>query len=98
LFGGILGCGVAKIKTQKNGYFLVKSAKTPTKYTLCLDMQIHLTDNEIYSLREEMRVALEGMQQLQLDRQRANALALTEASDSGQAGPDPDGLAPGSDR
>ncbi len=88
----------AKIKTQKNSDFLLKSAKTPTKYTLCLDMQIQLTDNEIYSLREEMRVALEGMQQLQLDRQRANALALTEAPDSGQAGPYPDGFPSASDR
>lgn len=27
LFGGIVGRGAAKIKTQKSGYFLVKSAK-----------------------------------------------------------------------
>lgn len=98
LFGGIVVRGAVKIKTQKNSDFLLKSAKTPTKYTLCLDMQIHLTDNEIYSLREEMRAALACIEQLELDRQRANALTLAEAPDSGQAGPDPDGLAPGSDR
>ena len=59
---------------------------------------IQLTDSEIYSLREEMRAALACMQQLQLDNERANALTLAEAPDSGQAGPNPDGLASGSDR
>ncbi|HHM8366060.1 TPA: hypothetical protein ACRMZW_004259, partial [Pseudomonas aeruginosa] len=57
--------------------------------------QLQLTDSEIYSLREEMRADLAAMQQLQLDRQRADALALAEAPDSGQACPDPDRLAPG---
>lgn len=59
---------------------------------------MQLTDSEIYSLREEMRADLAAMQQLQLDRQRANALRFAETPHSGQAGPDPDRLAPGSDR
>ena len=87
----------AKIKTQKNSDFLLKSAKTPTKYTLCLDMQIQLTDDEIYSLREEMRAALEGMEKLELDRQASDALALTETPDSSQGRPQPDGLSAASD-
>ncbi len=76
----------------------VKIREHAEKYTLQSNKPLQLTDSEIYSLREEMRVALVGMQQLQLDSQRANALTLAEAPDSGQAGPNPDGLAPGSDR
>ena len=76
----------------------VKIRENAAKIYIVFESPIQLTDSEIYSLREEMRVALVGMQQLQLDSQRANALTLAEAPDSGQAGPNPDGLAPGSDR
>ena len=75
----------------------VKIREHAEKYTLQSNKPLQLTDSEIYSLREEMRADLAAMQELQLDRQRADALALAEAPDSGQACPDPDRLAPGSD-
>ena len=83
---------------SKKQRFSVKIREHAEKYTLQSNKPLQLTDSEIYSLREEMRADLAAMQQLQLDRQRANALRFAETSDSGQAGPDPDGLAPGSDR
>lgn len=61
-------------------------------------MQIQLSENEIYSLREEMRADLVAMQQLQRDRQASDALALVEPRDSSQRSPYPDWLASVSDR
>lgn len=60
-------------------------------------MQIHLTEDEIYSLREEMRADLAAMQKLQLDNERANALRFAETPDSSQGRPQPDGLSAASD-
>lgn len=96
--GGIVGQLGCEDQDSKNRLISVKIRENAEKYTLQSNKPLQLTDSEIYSLREEMRAALEGMEKLELDRQRANALALAEAPDSGQAGPDPDGLAPGSDR
>jgi hypothetical protein len=87
----------SEYQDSKKQLFSVKIRENEGKYTLQSNKPLQLTDSEIYSLREEMRADLAAMQQLQLDNERANALTLAEAPDSGQAGPDPDGLPPGSD-
>ena len=58
---------------------------------------MQLTDSEIYSLREEMRVDLVAIQRLQLDRQASDALSLAESANGRQRSPQPDGFPAASD-
>ncbi len=86
-----------KDQDSKNRLISVKIRESAEKYTLQSNKPLQLTDSEIYSLREEMRAALEGMEKLELDRQASDALALTETPDSSQGRPQPDGLSAASD-